>query len=113
MTFSNAGGTIASNVIITDEVPDELLNVSFVGNCPLTPTGSVPYTWLVGDLVPGQGGVITLTGMVDPGLPDGYEFTNIATIGATATDGDPSNNKETVRVMVGEPLRIYLPLVLK
>ncbi|NIN93627.1 MAG: DUF11 domain-containing protein [Anaerolineae bacterium] len=113
LTFSNAGGTIASNVTITDEVPNELLNVSFVSNCPLTPTGSVPYTWLVGDLAPGQGGVITLSGMVDPGLPDGYTFTNIATIDATATDGDPSNNKETVRVMVGEPLRTYLPLLLK
>jgi uncharacterized repeat protein (TIGR01451 family) len=113
LTFSNAGATIATNVVITDVIPRRLINVSFVANRHLTPTGTVSYTWLVGNLEPMQGGVITVTGIVDPERPPGYVFTNTATIDAAAPDGDPDNNRKSVRVVVPLAFYIHLPLLSK
>jgi uncharacterized repeat protein (TIGR01451 family) len=110
LTFGNAGGTAATGVVITDVVPSELMNLSFESNYPVTATGGSAYTWLVADLAPQQGGVITLTGVVDPGLFPGYVFTNTATISATGTVDDRNN---TAVVALTVPFNAYLPLVTK
>ncbi len=111
LTFSNLGATVAASVTITDIVPTKLLNISFTSNRPITLTGTISYTWLVGSLEPAQGGIITITGLVDPQLPRNSAFTNVAIIDADAIDGNPDNNRSSVRVMT--LVRIYLPLVLK
>jgi hypothetical protein len=80
---------------------------------PVTPTGTVSYTWLLGDLPPGEGGVITITGMVSPDLSPGHVFTNTAAITATMVDGCPANNRDSVRVSVHSRHFVHLPLVLK
>jgi uncharacterized repeat protein (TIGR01451 family) len=110
LAFGNAGGTTATSVVISDVVPSELMGPHFDSNYPVTATGSSPYTWIVADIAPQQGGIITLTGVVDPGLSPGSRFTNTATISATGAV-DNRNNMSTVEWTV--PYRLYLPLVVK
>jgi uncharacterized repeat protein (TIGR01451 family) len=81
LTYTNHGASLATSVLITDVVPAELTDVGFISGGPaITPTGSVSYTWQVEDLPPGEWGVITVTGVVSPGLPFGSVFTNTAII---------------------------------
>jgi hypothetical protein len=100
LAFSYADTVTATGVLITDVVPVEVIGVSFDSSRPVTPTGAVSYTWLLGDLLPGDGGVITITGVVSPGLPPGHVFTNTATITATMVDGNLANNQDSVRVSI-------------
>jgi uncharacterized repeat protein (TIGR01451 family) len=100
LTFGYAGAGTATNVLISDVVPVEVTQVAYDSSRPVTPTGIVSYTWLLGDLPPGEAGVITVTGVVSPGLPAGYAFTNTATITATMVDGCPANNRDSVRVSI-------------
>jgi hypothetical protein len=53
----------------------------------------------VQNLAPGQGGVITLTGVLSDPLAAGT-FTNTATITLTNTDGNPGNNSSGIGVLV-------------
>jgi uncharacterized repeat protein (TIGR01451 family) len=110
LTFGNAGGVIATGIVITDDLPIELGGVQVDSTLPVTPTGGGLYAWSVGDLAPMQGGVITVTGVVSPELNPGYVFTNTATIAAAELD-DERNNVESVRVIV--PFRGFLPVVAK
>ena len=69
------------------------------------------------DLSPGEGGVITLTGMLSQGLPTGHIFTNTAVITSTTAEITPTNNSSSAGVTVGpaqaEDVYIYLPIILK
>jgi uncharacterized repeat protein (TIGR01451 family) len=113
LTFSNMGYLTATGVLITDVVPITLTNVSYTrSGVAITPTGSVSYTWKVQDLPPGGGGVITITGMVSPGLQPGTVFINTATLTSTTADSDPDNNSSSARVLVPSTY-LFLPLVLK
>jgi uncharacterized repeat protein (TIGR01451 family) len=113
LVFSNAGDTPAHDVVITDVVPGELTHVGFESSRPVTPTGSVTYTWDVGLLSPAHKGVITVTAVVSAGLPLGHVFTNTATISSTTEDVDLTNNQGSARVIVDViEAYIYLPLIL-
>jgi uncharacterized repeat protein (TIGR01451 family) len=105
LSFSNAGLVDATGVEIGDVVPAELSSVSYQASTGLsvTPTGSVPYTWEVEDLAPDEGGVITVTGVVDAGLPPGYVFTNTASIAADADLGNLVDDVAQVRVVINSP----------
>jgi uncharacterized repeat protein (TIGR01451 family) len=112
LTFSNLGQTVASGVLITDVVPAFLMGVDYASSgAAVTPTGAISYTWQVADLAPGEGGIITVTGVVSPSLPQGYDLSNTVTITASVLDGDPSNNRSTARATTW--FRVYLPLVLR
>jgi uncharacterized repeat protein (TIGR01451 family) len=111
LTFSNAGHLTATGVLITDTVPALLTDVAYIGSgAVITPTGGVLYTWQVQDLAPGQGGAITVTGIVSPSLPPGKFIDNTATITTTAVDGNHGNNASSVGVMIPSAYN-YLPLV--
>jgi uncharacterized repeat protein (TIGR01451 family) len=100
LDFSYGGTVTATGVIITDVVPAEVTGVSFDSSYPVTPTGTVSYTWLLSDLPPGEWGVITVTGVVSPGLPPGHAFTNTATITSTTMECYLANNRDAVRVSI-------------
>ncbi len=112
LTFSNTGGITATNVLITDVVPSELINVSIDSNRPITRTGTVTYTWFVGDLPLAEGGVITITGEIEPDLPPGHTFTNTATISGSPL-GSELGRSATSSVMVVLSFRTYVPSVTK
>ncbi len=97
LIYSNSGSITANNVVITDIVPITLTNVSYTSSgVAITPTVGITYVWQVGDLGPGAGGIITISGIADPslsGLP--IVITNTAMIDSASTDIVTANNSST------------------
>jgi len=81
LTFSNTGTITATNVVITDIVPASVTDTSVISSGVAITETSPIYVWEVQNLAPGQGGLITLTGVLSQ-VPAGV-FTNTATITAT------------------------------
>jgi uncharacterized repeat protein (TIGR01451 family) len=106
LTIANDGDKRASDVVVTDNLPNEVLTPSVVSTLDITPTGAFSYTWDVEPLNEGDNGTITISGLIDPNLEDDFSFANVATI-SDPEDNTPNNN--TGRASVGT-FRIYLPL---
>jgi hypothetical protein len=91
-------------------------NTSFTSSGVIVTQITPGYVWSVQDLAPGQGGIITITGIVNNNLLPGV-FNNTATIAAAQAE-NVSNNTSTVSVTVEDsgpaPKTgiIYLPIVL-
>jgi uncharacterized repeat protein (TIGR01451 family) len=100
LVFSNESGVAATGVIITDDVPLDLSSTSFVTHgAALAHGAGTRYVWSATSLAPGEGGVITLTGVVRAPRVAGT-FANSATITTTVRDGDPGDNSASVDVTV-------------
>jgi uncharacterized repeat protein (TIGR01451 family) len=83
MTLSNTGSLPASGIVVTDTLPVVLSGLSFTSTLAVADTGHIPpYVWTVQDLAAGQGGVITVTGVLTLPLAAGV-YTNTAVITAT------------------------------
>jgi len=95
LTFANQGPGVAWGAVLTDILPSELVTVSYVSSGPpITPVLGSRYVWALGDLAPGQGGTITITGYVDPALNDQeHTFVGLAEISAAIFDPDLGNNR--------------------
>ena len=101
VTFSNEGSGVAAGVLVTDAVPNELTGVHATGSgAAITETGVISYSWQVEDLMPDQGGIITITGLVKTGLAGGLLVTNTAEIAAATQESDATDNTESVAVTV-------------
>ncbi len=112
LTYSNTGVFHAENVLITDGITSSALSgFSFNSSgAVITPTGTLPYTWQVAELFPGEGGVITVTGTVDiPLTTADFSINNTATITATE-DLTSTNNTSSAQVHVHIP-RQHLPII--
>ncbi len=104
LVYTNYGPSLATNVLITDIIPLSLTNISYTaGGATITPTGSVSYVWQVADLLPGEGGVITVSGVMSSSLPDGASFTNTAVITSVVIERDAVNNRTQAVVTVRWP----------
>ena len=81
LAFNNNSTALASGVVLTDIVPFSVTVQSVISSgVAITDTGAAPpYVWEVPDLAPGEGGVITITAVIDPDLPRGT-FTNTAVL---------------------------------
>jgi uncharacterized repeat protein (TIGR01451 family) len=97
LVFSNTGDILAHHVVITDRVPISVTVASLqvASSVEITATGSINYVWQVQDLDAGEGGVITITGMLSNSLPGGNVFTNSAEIAARVGDYDPGNDEDS------------------
>lgn len=99
LTFENEGRELSSGVVITDLMPAELtvLDIEVAGDVGvvITPDGTDPYRWTVSDLVPGAGGVITITTEVNQGAT-GDGIINRAEISTSDEEDDTDNNEATV-----------------
>ncbi len=94
LVYSNAGDAAAYTVTITDLVPLEVLAPSVTwSGATMTRTAGITYSWRVTNLVPGAGGVITITGVLTSGLHDEDWITNTAVITTTSLDANPDNNQ--------------------
>jgi uncharacterized repeat protein (TIGR01451 family) len=79
ITVINQGTETATNVIVTDQVPPELTNVSPLDGGTLS--GST-ITWNVGSLTPGQQAVVRFEADVVTPLVNGTQISNQAFVGA-------------------------------
>ena len=96
-------------VVVTDILPAEVLSPTYDSTLVITETGELLYAWHVQPLSPGEGGVITITGLISPGLPSLFPLINRATIW-DPEDTTPDNNTDVVIV---NGYDIYLPLVIR
>ena len=108
LTFYNAGLGTATDVVIADTIPVSVTNSSVISSGVAITQTSPGYVWSVQDLAPGQGGVITITGVLSDPLAGGT-FTNTARIATTAVDANAGSNSDAAEVSV--KYRICLPLV--
>jgi len=102
LTFSNAGDLTATGVVITDSIPVSVTNPTVVSSsgATITQTGSAPdFAWDVADLVYGESGVITITGILSDPLAAGT-FTNTAVIAGAETESDDINNNSEAGMTV-------------
>jgi uncharacterized repeat protein (TIGR01451 family) len=109
LAIENSGGAVAANTVVTDAMPAEVLSPTVASTLALTETGVVSYVWQVEPLSPGASGTITVSGQIDPSLPDDFAFTNEASI---YDPEEMARSNNTGSVTVGEK-KVYLPLVLR
>ncbi len=98
LTFTNEGTLTATNVVITDPLPTQLLNPKFDSTANIMALANTRYIWQVQDLAPAERGVITITGQLD--LKATETITNQATIGTDAPEQNRLNNSSNVVVQV-------------
>ncbi|MFC2029729.1 FG-GAP-like repeat-containing protein [Chloroflexota bacterium] len=97
LTYANHGTEGATAVRITDTVPVTLTNLSYVSSgAVITDAGLGNYVWRVADLSPGEGGIITITGDVDPSAAGVFSMTNKATIGCNEPEPNLLDNRSVV-----------------
>lgn len=101
ITFSNSGESALYGVIITDEIPADIANVSFIASgAVVTDTKTSPmYVWQVADLGMGQRGAITVSGYISTMLTSNI-LTNTAEISTFSPDANLENNISDVIVIV-------------
>ncbi|HSH03352.1 MAG TPA: FG-GAP-like repeat-containing protein [Anaerolineae bacterium] len=102
LTYTNNGPNIATNVVITDQIPLPLSHGSLAvttAGATITPRPGSPYSWDVADLPMGAGGIITITGIISDPV-NAMLLTNSATITATTYDSNPTNNTSTAAITI-------------
>ncbi len=110
LTFTNADSTYtATGVVISDSLPSGVTAGSILSSgVAITQVGTPPdYVWAVQDLAPGEGGVITITGVLSPPLVDS-RVDNTATM-AASLNGMPATRSDTALLEISGPA-LYLPL---
>ena len=107
LAIANSGNLAASQVVVTDDLPAEVLTSTYASDLSITSGTLLSYTWNVEELSPGESGVITIYGWISPSLESDFSFVNRAFI-YDPNDLTPTNNKSSV--LVGE-VSVYLPVV--
>jgi uncharacterized repeat protein (TIGR01451 family) len=101
ITFTNAGPSPATGVVISDPTPVGVAFLSNSGAC------STPFPCAIGTLNAGQSGTITSTYTI-PGSYTGASVTNTATISANENDPSGTNNTSAVTTTVGQPADVSI-----
>jgi len=104
--FSNTGTGIAMGVFLTDALPGDVSATGVVsGGVPITQTGDSPFTWESADLLPGDGGTITVTASLgaDNSLY-GTTITNTGYISASNEFTDTNNSASAAFAVMGAPV---------
>jgi uncharacterized repeat protein (TIGR01451 family) len=93
LAFRNQGSLLAENVVLTDLLPSEWVNVSweywtYPAGLTITARSGLTYVWDLPDLAWMEGGVITVTAQVDPNLswPGLFTVTNIVTVSTSSLE---------------------------
>ncbi len=109
LSFSNVGSLVATDVTVADQITTLLTNLAYWSNRPVTASGTFSYAWQVGDLAGGEGGVITVTGVVTSAASGEFDLVNQAEIGTSAAEIDLSNNTSVVTSAVdAEPPQVVM-----
>jgi uncharacterized repeat protein (TIGR01451 family) len=111
LAFSNAGQIAASGVVITDTIPISVTNTSVISSgVAINQVEGRRYVWTIQDLAPGQGGVITISGVLSTSVVG--RFGNTAVIASSSAEDNLGNNSSRAWVMVPAAY-VYLPLGLR
>jgi uncharacterized repeat protein (TIGR01451 family) len=95
LAVTSAGPSVATNVVVTDELP---IGVTFVEADGCTEAAGV-VTCDVGDLDPGESVSYEITVTVDSVL-ETIEIENVSTVSSDTPDPAPGNNESTTETMV-------------
>jgi uncharacterized repeat protein (TIGR01451 family) len=92
LTYTNTGSALATQVRIEASLVEAVSDITVSSSgAPIEPVQSLPLAWDVASLSPGQGGVITINGIVS--VPLTGEISSHASISGAITDSDPDNNE--------------------
>ncbi len=88
LTMSSTGSFTDAQIVLTDTLPAFISVTSVISSgLAITDSGHIPaYVWNVEDILPGDTGVITITGVLDTPLASG-DYGNSATIAYTMGSG--------------------------
>jgi uncharacterized repeat protein (TIGR01451 family) len=111
LSIANTGSDVATQVVVTDILPSQVLSRTYANSLPITPSGVYSYVWDVGALAVEQSGVITIYGQIDPLLKGSFSFSNSASI-SDPQDNTPGNNTSSVSVTIDGSVKIYLPIAM-
>ena len=100
ITVTNLGPSIATAVVVRDNLPAEVTMVSATpsaGQCvPGTPgNAALPLTCTLGNMASGAINVITVVSRVRSNTPNGTVLANGASVSGTSTDPNNANNIQT------------------
>jgi uncharacterized repeat protein (TIGR01451 family) len=117
LTYKNGGAGLAQGVVIRDHVPRAITGAAFTstGAAITRREGAEAFEWDVANLAAGAGGVITITGVIDPAVPDQTVIMNTASISAPLEAWPQDNVTEVaVKVSVHPSAGIHwLPLIVR
>ncbi len=103
VTINNIGAITASNVVVTDTLPDHVSLISSTpsqGSCDDTP-------WSLGDIAAGETAVISYVALVTEGT--GSSFVNVACVMTSTTESDLTNNCDEEETSPKTPLGATSP----
>ncbi len=103
LTYTNSGDAAATGVVITDNLPTTLTNISFdYAGAVARPRAGTSFVWDIADLDTGEGGVITIVATVNATFAG--TFANKALIAGAGAESNVQNNaSELVSTYVGIP----------
>ncbi|HSR30910.1 MAG TPA: NEW3 domain-containing protein [Anaerolineae bacterium] len=103
LAFWNAGEGTATDVVITDIIPESVTvrSVESSGASIMDTGADPPYVWEVEDLGPLESGVITIIAELSDALACGEIVENEASIANAGGDSIPGNNRSSVSVRAG------------
>ena len=115
ITITNNGPNDAQNIALTDDTPANTTFVSFTGDSAwgcLTPAiGDVgTVTCTTAALANGASATFTMVVHVNPSTPDGSTLSNTASVSASTTDSDLSNNINTIATGVSAQADLRITL---
>ena len=107
LEFTNTGITTAHHVVITDDLPDILVDpVVTSSGVAVTHRPDTAYEWEVEDIEPGETGIITITATIDPEFYG--SIANSASISTSARELEHTNNTSDVITLVQRPTSTLL-----
>jgi uncharacterized repeat protein (TIGR01451 family) len=100
LTYTNTGNAAASNVVISDPIPNQTTYLSCTGGCTTTGTPVTSVSWTYASVAPGDTKVVTFQVRLDTtGFAAGTTspITNVATV-CTTEEGCKNSPPTTVNV---------------
>lgn len=112
LTVTNTGAGLATGLTANLPLPPQILSASWSSDNPQVSVfgGGSPFTWSLPDLLSGQSVQITVTGTLDPNLPENFSLLLQAAIQSGGPDLLSGNNSASL--ILGTQV-YYFPVVSK
>ena len=98
LSIENVGTDTAASVTVSDTLSGDIQSPSWSTSFSGVSVIGGPYVWELPDLEAGAAGVITVTGIINPGLPSGFSIWNTVEIDTSTFEPVTDNNQSTALV---------------